>query len=519
MSRAEANANPLLLRFVGRNVAEVLALLCLVFVLQFSLIPFDFQTTPTEPILGELWAQATKVGIASNVMIYWPLGLLLHVVCARRLRGSLSPLLAAVGGAVALSLMLETLQAFSPTRISSSADVVANALGATAGALTSDGCRWLVPRLVGATVAAFCREPRGAIIKAYVGLLILFAALPFTFCLDVGRLKQAVKTAHLVPFASDAQWARAAEQSLAEGERYTYATYRFGRMRQWSRWAAEGTSFGLLAWLAFPYLRGRYRFGPTRSLLLIWWCGLLLAASMSVMQLTILTRGLDATDVLLRMVGLVAGSLAALVVLERAPGTGQERVLKRRLVRVACVAVGGFILFNGLIPFEVNTQAHPAAAVASSGFSPFYSYFEARFDRMANDLVGKFVAFTVLGATLSAAVPSFANRRFSSRLARVVGCGLALSVVIETAQIFLVVRVPSLTDPIIAGAACAIGVMLEAHARTLRQLGADHFRAEATAQLSPIDEWLATLAQPRPDAPREPDPRTRRPVSRRARER
>jgi len=60
-----------------------------------------------------------------------------------------------------------------------------------------------------------------------------------------------------------------------------------------------------------------------------------------------------------------------------------------------------------------------------------------------------------------------------------------------------------------------VGVMLEAHARTLRQLVADHARANTQAQPSPLDEWLAALAEPYARAPREPGPVAGRPLSRR----
>jgi hypothetical protein len=92
----------------------------------------------------------------------------------------------------------------------------------------------------------------------------------------------------------------------------------------------------------------------------------------------------------------------------------------------------------------------------------------------------------------------------------VLATGVALSLVIEAVQMFMTVRITSLTDPLLALAGCLIGVI------TLQQMAMFHRDAtdlvpvriqvpsDAVEPLPPADALIASLTDPHPDAPIEP---------------
>lgn len=92
------------------------------------------------------WPQYyTRFDIVANVLAYLPFGVLAVVALHPRIRGAFAALLALLAAAV-LSLSVETLQNYLPTRIPSALDFVANTAGATVGAIFG---LYLAPRLIG----------------------------------------------------------------------------------------------------------------------------------------------------------------------------------------------------------------------------------------------------------------------------------------------------------------------------------------------------------------------------------
>jgi len=114
-----------------------------------TLYPLSGWREPAGSAFGYLaapWPRyVTAFDLAANFLGYLPYGLL----CAIALRpraGAGAALLAAIGSATALSLVLESLQSYLPARIPSNVDVLANIAGASCGGLAG---AWLAPRLLG----------------------------------------------------------------------------------------------------------------------------------------------------------------------------------------------------------------------------------------------------------------------------------------------------------------------------------------------------------------------------------
>lgn len=112
----------------------------------------------------------TWFDVLANVLVYLPVGALVHVTLRRATGPGLSVLLATLAGAL-LSLALETLQGLLPARVPSRLDWFANVAGASLGALASAAAWWLASRRRSA------QRPRAWTADSAVGPALLVAWL------------------------------------------------------------------------------------------------------------------------------------------------------------------------------------------------------------------------------------------------------------------------------------------------------------------------------------------------------
>lgn len=159
------------------KLAAVLALAYTAVIAFASLQPFDGWRLPPRDIqlyLLQPWPRyTTAADLWLNALVYFPLGAC--VFAALRRRGAAFALLAATLYGATLSLALESLQMFLPTRIASSVDLLLNASGTLAGALA--GWLFTPPRWPGewlARVRARQFVPGG---RADLGLVLVGAWL------------------------------------------------------------------------------------------------------------------------------------------------------------------------------------------------------------------------------------------------------------------------------------------------------------------------------------------------------
>ena len=114
-----------------------------------SLYPFRGWRESSEGAFGFILAPwpryYTIIDLALNVMGYMPLGFLVALI-ALSFSSSRSAALAATVAGAALSLTMESLQAFLPARVPSNLDLLSNGLGALAGAMfaVTVGERWFL---------------------------------------------------------------------------------------------------------------------------------------------------------------------------------------------------------------------------------------------------------------------------------------------------------------------------------------------------------------------------------------
>lgn len=517
-------------RFLVRRYVGLLTILAILFVLQAGLVPFDFvgdhPDAGSTAFFGAKVTPLTFPDIVSNLFLYVPLGALLYWALSLILRSRTLVLPVTIVIAAALSGAIEWIQAYSPVRVSSIIDFVSNVLGASLGATVSWLCRSVGRRSLGAALFELHERPQAVLLKTYCLILVVFAAIPFSFSFDTSRLKRAVKSANFVPFRAGKMDEALTDEVLARGDFTAYSHLKWQRMKRWSRWAAECASFVVLAWLWLSVVRYDYGFGRWAAKVLVFWLGGTFAVGLSALQFPIISRACDVTDILFRLLGLWLGLVTVSIYLRdsgRITPALQAQAWQR-LAKVGCAAAAGYIFYAGLIPltFDLGSDG-PAESFASKAFLPFYGYFIARFDLMMDDAMEKFACYAVFAALLATCWTRMTGAGHRSRPLAIATAGVAISVVIELFQMFIPVRVTSLTDPILAGAGCVAGAIAQQYAVKFYQLASSirfvaldtpaHLAA-ATQGLAPGDALIATLAEPKPDAPSEPSP-TRPPVRRR----
>jgi hypothetical protein len=235
--------------------------------------------------------------------------------------------------------------------------------------------------------------------------------------------------------------------------------------------------------------------------------------------LFIVTRDLDVTDVLFRLTGMLAGLVLRLGSEMRlgSEPPGPARTRSRRFVTVAAAATAAYILYNGIIPLcfaepVPNLWRQRAADVVI----PFYAYFFTRFDLFQIDVIEKFLSYAVLAALLAVWLAVRGGVVVAAVRARAVTLGVMLSVAIECVQLLEPVRVPSLTDPLLAWGGGLAGVAIvqrmgnfyrEALASGVSPVPGTPDEPLVRPSLAPLDALIASLTEPSPSAPVEPEGR------------
>ena len=509
--------------FLVRYYVEVLTVLAVLFVLQTGLVPFDYfpgkeSVEGSGDFFGARKSSFTFPDVIANTFLYMPIGILFHWSMYRRVRNSFAALLLAIGLGTALSGGIEWMQFHSTARISSVIDLLSNMAGTAMGALISLRCRLLLPLLVQKAASEFRERPHAALVKAYACGLLFVGAMPFSFSVDVNMFKKSLKTVTLVPFhAAMTSDTGDAEEAVTADPRQV-ALAKWSRLKCLSRWVVELTAFAVLAWLAQPILRGDYRFTQRAANTLVWWyCGTF-AIGLSLIQLLLVTRGFDVTDVLFRFLGIASGlTLRLRYAISARKMTAETLTLqRRRLALFGSAATLAYIVYIGLIPLTLDTtEGALRRALASTDFLPFFAYFTTRFDLMMADVMEKFVSYAVLAVLLATCWTRVGRLGVASRAAVLGAVGVAVAMPLEIVQAYIPVRVAGLTDLILAACGCVAGTIAQEKAVGFYDLVTCRRAAEAKRDprasreparvpaMTPADQLVASLIDPREDAPAE----------------
>jgi len=165
--------------YLSQRWARIFLLLSVVIIFYLTLYPFDFRRPPTSfdwsiPFFAHRHHSLTD--LLSNFFFFIPLGLFWRLSWPKK-GGGLGPTLAV---ALTLSLGVETLQRFVPSRNPALADSIMNVSGALVGWLMAPVWRFL-PKI----------KKRDRLLALFLGFYLLFE--PFVFTFDWGEIKAHLK--------------------------------------------------------------------------------------------------------------------------------------------------------------------------------------------------------------------------------------------------------------------------------------------------------------------------------------
>jgi len=461
-------------RFISRlhdGVPTFFLVAYLCFLVYCSLLPFGASSSGQRPLNWADWSGMTTRSaglkdIMPNILLYVPLGAGAYVVARRRGWGRLQAAVCGIGLSAGTSMILELLQQLMPLRISSWVDVVSNTIGALVGALLGGTCRRFVNAGFRRGRFELRHMPISTTLRAYAAVLILAGLIPLDFTYDLHRLARAAKKANLVPFSQLTIDDVASRQAGLAPDLPAYVTARRIKVDLWLDIVAEAAAFGLLGGLLALCFRREHNASRFQSWLSAATYAALAALVLSVLQFFILSRGFDATAVVVRAFGACVGaSVAVLWVGGRSrprpdptpfgpPGTHS---------RFAGMMAGGvlaYVLCRGLSPFLIL----PDAALASGawreiGIIPFAGYFHSAIYTSADDILRKVLRYAVLGGLTSLAIGLKTRRSTHRRAWRLGLCCAAIAAVIELCQIYLPTRWCDMTHVMLAALGGYSGVI------------------------------------------------------------
>ena len=187
-------------------LARYLALAWLGLVVYGSLHPFaGWRGTGISPFafLEGAWPRYwTAFDLVANVAVYMPLGFLL-TLALRGLPGRFTAPVLAVLISATVSLTLETLQTWLPSRVPSNVDLACNTLGSLLGAILAQ----LVGLRVFVRFAAWQKRliapiPHAELGLTLLGLWLLIPLSPEILLFGAGDLRQILELSSAVPFAA-----------------------------------------------------------------------------------------------------------------------------------------------------------------------------------------------------------------------------------------------------------------------------------------------------------------------------
>lgn len=441
--------------FPRRRDFLILAVLYTAFAVYGSLVPLHYHPLEFKEALRRFQAISylhlglqSRADWVANILLFIPLGYLWMAVFAVDRRGFVRFLAAPLVwlGAVTLSVGLEFTQLWFPPRTVSQNDIVAEAIGGTAGIAL-----WF---LVGWTLTEWMRtysartRPKNQVdwlLHAYLLGFVIYSVLPLDLTIRFGDLYQKYQHGRiaLVPYSDMAfGWGGI-----------------FGLIRDVLVFVPVGVF--VATWLTRPER-------PVRPLLQsVLWGGAFVAA-IEISQLLVYSRFTATGDVISGTFGVYLGALIARAWWNKAAGGSDPLPSGSRHWQVWGV-LGASLLYCMILlvlfctPFAMIKDLRQAKARYSDFFDvPFAKlYYGSEFNAVSH-VLGRMALFVPLGAMLAYAAflvraPRSIRRIFLAGLF-VLAAGAA--VVIELAQVFFPPRIPDITDVVLSTMGVALGMFL-----------------------------------------------------------
>ena len=461
------------LRYVYVNLLPCVTIAYLVPLLWGSFVPFDFCSSPAGSgsrlsILGLAVVPVNLPDIASNIALYSIFGVLLHLSFLEKQYSRLMSFCSTAIIGIGISYLVEYSQIYSVSRVCSLADWFSNSFGTILGAIAvvisrpvSDSLDVIKRRFADQWREEIARRP--SLILAKVCALVLFvsAVVPFDLTFSVDRLRDSVKSSHVVPFDRAVKLCTAPSAALSGSLEEIVQKRDIWQL--WFDYAWLVGGYGVLAVLLCNYLVRHCRVDYGRMALWTITACAMLAGACSFAQLFIISRPVDVTEIIFAISGAGVGVFLCRPL---SYAWSISRNLKGKLQfdrpKLLAFSLTVFCLFTVArewAPFAVDTSSESITAqVTDAEWIPLWSYQLGRLPVSIDDLINKFSRYIFLGWLLCLYRQSVNNHRFRhSALGTAVAVGFFVSI-LELAQILLPTRLPAVTDVIIAviGSFCGV---------------------------------------------------------------
>jgi len=410
----------------------------LVFIFYGSFVPLQFHRHS----LAEAWTMfvrehalrpsfASRSDWAVNFLLLAPLPFLwlcaLGPAGGGRVRRALAAMLGWIA-AIPVSVAAEFGQAFFPPRDPSLRDVAAQVVGAFAGA----AAWWIYGDRTAASLDRW-KHKHGAlrlaewILWPYLAVIAFFSLLPFDFTVSPATLhhKWLLKRIIVTPFG----------QRLPSVAHEIYAIVT-----------------GILLWVpvsALAVLSGRRRSFE------VWMLTLFAAAGLECLQVLVISRVCDITDVLLAGCGAAIGVGVGSILRRHAEAPASEAPAPTRSWRreaVVGIVVWLLVLaFYAWFPFDFHgTLPYLRARLGPLRPAPFTSYVFATPVHALAKMIQTSLSFVPLGAAMAVlSVPYEKTRRWGLAVATAILSLTLFALILELGQMLLPSRYPDLSDLIL----------------------------------------------------------------------
>lgn len=416
------------------------------FVLYASILPFDLKLdiglAKLDSISHALHAtrQHARSDLIVNVLYYVPLGCTVCLAIRHRFGRWWPGLAAGIAAGTLLSGAVEFVQLFSPSRVASQWDVLANAAGSSIGCAAAVPLHFVLRAWRRQRYSAMASQPIWHLMVLTSLLLFVTSLVPFDVRVDLGEIAGGLRNAgaHIVPFATIHPPAGAeppTPEVLAE------FWVEFG--------GTVAAFFGLAALLGLATV-GEARMRVFSSLFISVYVGVVLAVMCEVAQVFIATRGFDVTDILAGVIGIAGGTivglgLGALAARRHWHWGGETRLVGRPVLLLSLLVQTAYLVANGLRPFAFGKLPDLLDLPNHVEWVPFRAFVLHLTGGAIAELTLELARYAVFGALLAVWLRAY-GVRFRTRNRVAVVLAVLLSAAIEVAQTALPSRYSDVSD-------------------------------------------------------------------------
>jgi len=458
----EAFSDVAIVRWLHVHRRGCFALLYIWFAAYSTLLPFDFHWANGHRNLASLAdtfrlhaTEDNPTDFVLNILLYIPLGAAVALAVQHRIRRWYVSMPAGFLAGALLAVAVEFIQLFSSSRVGSTTDMLTNSGGALIGCFAAPAIGIILRHLRRRRREVMATQPLWHLATWAAAALVLCGLVPFDVREDLGQIWEGLRSAHFRPF-----WQFAARASELPEAGWTPAAF-------WVDFAGDAGAFLLFGAMLALAATAEARLTWPAAVFIALWCGIGLAVLIETSQILIASRGFDTTDIVAAAAGTVVGAMAGAWIGRTAARRrwtwgGPQRLIGAPLLAAACLGQVGYLVAQGLEPFEFRPFPRGDVLWSAIGLVPFGAYTAHLTPALVAEFVLKLVRYALLGVVLMillARLSSGGRGAFRRHLAAVIAAAMGISAAIEVAQLSIPGRYGDVTDVAIAAmGAFAAGV-------------------------------------------------------------